>query len=383
MKSEPRARLLDLTRLFRRAGRRMTGVDRVEFAYLKHLVADSVPLFALVRTRLGYMLLDQVGCDRVRDAVLDNSWGPNAEADLRRWCLTRTWPPGLSRMLRRHLPPGCTYLNTGHSNLSDRVIAAVNCLPDNRIAVLVHDTIPLDMPQYQRPETHAAFSAFIARVSRAADLVICNSAQTEADVIRHCKSSGRVPPSLVAHLGVPHPAPGIAPSGPWDSAPYFVTLGTIEPRKNHALLLDLWQQMKGEDAPHLLILGTRGWRNKAVFAQLDQGLPRVHEIANLEDDAVFALLKHSAGLLFPSFAEGYGLPPIEAAALGVPVVCNDLDIYHEVLENIPIYADVSDGYLWSQTIDRLTEMWRTGARTPDPIAPPDWDTHFNRILTSI
>ncbi|WP_146590486.1 glycosyltransferase family 4 protein [Puniceibacterium confluentis] len=396
MTSGPSARLLDLTRLIRRADRRMTGVDRVEFAYLEHLLTVPEPLYGLVRTSLGYLLLDFSGCAAVHERVAQGTWGPvdlprrlhggntgrrQGEADARRLAIARCLPPGLGRMLRRHLPERTHYLNTGHSNLTARVLRAVRQVSGMRIGVLVHDTIPLDFPQYQRAGTARKFAGFLQRLVQNADVVICNSAQTRGDVLRHAARWQAAPSCVVAHLGVPLPVPGVAPEGPWE-APYFVALGTIEPRKNHALLLDLWDEM-GATAPHLVILGARGWENHDVFARLDRASPRVHELSGLQDGAVFALLAQSAGLLFPSHAEGYGLPPVEAAALGVPVICSDLAVCREVLGNIPIYAKVTDRYLWRQSIIALAKSQQTDKKQALEFVPPDWQTHFNIVLRSI
>lgn len=391
-------RLLDLTRLVSRAGRVLTGVDRVEFAYLTHLLAAPEPLFGLVRTGLGYILLDRNGCRALRDHVERGDWGhasalarlaqrrdplrAAAENTLRKLCIDRCVPFRLHRMLDRHLTGTTTYINTGHSNLTDRVTSAVKALPSARIAVLVHDTIPLDFPQYQRPGTPDRFASFLRRVGRDADLVICNSEQTQTDIARHLGSS--LPETVMAHLGVDMPRPSTPPDGPWSGSPYFVTLGTIEPRKNHAFLLDVWQDVPNA---HLLICGHRGWNNDAVFAQLDAGPPRVHELPGLPDAAIFGLMQNATGHVFPSLAEGFGLPPVEAAALGVPVLCNDLPIYREVLGDIPIYASVRDRYLWLEQIKRLVDEQQTQENNASRVAkgtkPPSWDAHFKTVLRLI
>ncbi|WP_425100758.1 glycosyltransferase family 4 protein [Tropicibacter sp. S64] len=394
--SAPTARLLDLTRLVRRAGRPLTGVDRVEKAYLDHLLTVETPLFGLVRSALGFLLLDRAGCAALQRALDTGTFdapdrlsrlkrgldGPRAGAEslLRRVCIDRSLTVRLGAMLRRHLPAGTHYLNVGHSNLTDRVIAAVRTVRDSRIAVMIHDTIPLDFPQFQRPETAAAFGPFLNRASRQADLILCNSEHTRQDILRH--AAPLTPKCLVAHLGVSVPRPGPAPAGPWDGHPYFVCVGTIEPRKNHTLLLDLWEEIP---EAHLLVCGSRGWENDKVFARLDARPARVHELPNLPDAALFGLVDNSNGLLFPSLAEGYGLPPIEAAALGVPVLCNDLPVYREVLGDIPVYADVSDRYLWAHQIHRLATLGRrdVGMRNPGGWGPPTWEAHFKTVLTMI
>ncbi|MBN7784426.1 glycosyltransferase family 4 protein [Ponticoccus gilvus] len=386
-------RLLDLTRLVSRAGRPLTGVDRVEYAWLRHLCGLG-PFYGLVRTSLGYALLDAEGCAGLRDRVAQGAWGPTdglsrlvrgldpmrarAEADVRRLCIARCIKPLLGRMLRRHLPRGVHYINLGHTNLTEAVAAALKAR-GARIAVLVHDTIPLDHPQFQRPGAVDRFAAFLSRVGRVADVVICNSQQTLADTAGHL--GHRMPEAIVAPLGVDSPPPGAPPEGPW-RRPYFVTVGTIEPRKNHALLLDLWPEIPEAD---LLICGSRGWENHAVFARLDARPDRVHELPGLSDAQIAGLLRGSAGMLFPSLAEGYGLPPVEAAMLGVPVLCNDLPIYREVLGNIPVYADASDRYLWRNKIIEMAAHHRAdrdGQGQAAPIFdPPTWETHFNKALT--
>ena len=196
-----------------------------------------------------------------------------------------------------------------------------------------------------------------------------------------------VPRCVVAPLGIDVPKPGSAPAGPWDGGPWFVILGTIEPRKNHALLLRLWQEGLVPNDAHLLICGARGWNNAAVFDTLDRGIPRVHELPGLPDGAIAVLLKGSAGMLFPSLAEGYGLPPAEAAALGVPLLCNDLKVLREVVGDIPVYAPVADAYLWASEITRMAEERRAdparAVTRSKSYAPPDWDAHFKTVLTEI
>lgn len=401
----PSARVLDVTRLLRRAGRLATGVDRVELAYLRALLAQETPLMGLARMRLGYALLDREGLQGLEARVSGRiDWGApdrlsrvirkmrpeqrRAESDLRRLAMVRCLPQRLGAMLRAHVPAGASYLNVGHSNLTDRVLSSMKHQAKARIAVMIHDTIPLDFPSVQRAETGPKFRAMLRRVQALADLVICNSEQTGQDVVRHMRADGPVPDCVVAHLGVeiPEPAPLDMPGAFRMDAPFFVALGTIEPRKNHALLLALWEEMAREaDCPQLVICGRRGWENEAVFTWLDQNSlvgDRVFECPDLSDGQIATLLKQSCGLLFPSLAEGYGLPPIEAATLGVPVICNDLPIYREVLGDIPVYVGIEDRYLWKNKIKGLMHPNQADGQATAPMgfSPPTWRQHFNAVL---
>jgi len=288
----PPARLLDLTRLIRRAGKVLTGVDQVEAAYLRALLHDDVPLFGLIRSRLGYILLDRAGLDALCPVLMGNPADVRQGQILRlarSHAIARVPPILLTRMLRRALPRRVAYVNVGHSNLTQRVLGALRAV-DAHIAVMIHDVIPLEFPDYQRDGTVPAFAAMIARVGAAADLVIYNSNDTK----RKAEAQWRAPPaSIVSHLGTKttSPAPDEIPKGTLMRPPFFICIGTIEPRKNHAFLLDVWAEM-GPDAPGLIIAGGRGWKNEAVFARLDALPPDgpVREVAGLSDGALAALM---------------------------------------------------------------------------------------------
>ena len=291
-------------------------------------------------------------------------------------------------MLRRVMPPGTVYLNIGHSNLGHAALEAWRSVDEARISVMIHDTIPLDFPQFQRPGTPERFAQKLHAVVQIADLIICNSRRTQVDVVRHGAKFGAVPNTLVSHLGVEMPVVDMAhlPNGIDVSQPYFVIFGTIEPRKNHAFLLDIWQQFATEleKPPQLVIVGARGWENRDVFDRLDRNPTYVTELNDLPNQAVAAVIKGAAGLLFPSHAEGFGLPLAEAAMLGTPVICSDLPVFEEIMGNIPVYASLDDMYLWKQSIIRLAEQKRAGQAAITGENPelkiPSWDDHFNLVL---
>lgn len=404
--NQTQTRLLDLTRLVSRAGRVLTGVDRVEFAYLRALLAINSPLYGLIRTHYGYAILDRAGCSGIMARIGGTvDWGPVdrlsrvarglddarriAESDVRRLAIARCLPMRLGKTLRKYLPTNTSYINVGHSNLSDRTLSAISQDLGAKITVMIHDTIPIDFPQYQRDGTVDRFVGLLRRVGVWADQVICNSAQTQNDILRHLAPARRMPSLFVAHLGIDPspPSPVQWPATFAPTRPMFCTIGTIEPRKNHALLLDLWDAMAKDIAPdqmpQLLICGSRGWENKEVFDRLDQNPlvgQSIFEIAGLTDGQITTVLDEAKALLFPSFAEGYGLPPVEAAAIGCPILCNDLPIYREILGDIPVYADVCDLYSWLHHIAHLADPKSIRSERA-ALSYPSWENHFNTVLT--
>lgn len=398
---------LDITRLISRQGMGvLTGVDRVELAYLRWFCAADAPLYLLARSRFGSIL---VAPDRAR-AVLQrlegtDPWGKTdllgalrrrlpperrrAEADLRRFALARAPKGRLAQVLQQKLPPGTVYLNVGHSNLTDDTLRAWQSLPKARVVVLVHDTIPLDHPEFQRAESVDRFRAMLPRVAKAADRVIFSTEAARASAEPWFNAAGRLPTPIVAPLGVSlaTPDPRALPQSLPPQAPYFVTVGTIEPRKNHALLLDIWDSFDPARAPRLVIAGRRGWENEQVFKRLD-ALDRANapvlECPDLDDGALAALLENAAGALFPSLAEGYGLPPVEAAALGVPMICTDLPVTREIVGNIPVYLSPRDVYLWGNNIRNLAAADRAKPNPkPNAFQAPTWEDHFNLVLKGL
>lgn len=373
----------------------MTGIDRVELAYLGRFLSDETPVFGLIRSAAGWLLLDRSGCAGL--ARFGRGEAPLPRADLlsrlmhrkdavraqaetaaRRLAMAQAARPGLGRVSRR-LPKGTEYFNVGHTNLAARDL---NRIRDAglRITVMIHDTIPLDHPEFARPDTVPAFRRKLAAVAAHADRIIHLTHATRETTEAQFAALGRVPPGLVAPLGVEVAQPGPLPPGLQPQAPYFVTLGTIEPRKNHALLLDVWEKIP-QPAPQLFILGHRGWAEPGLLARLDS-LPKdgpVREVNGLPDSAVATLIAGAAALLAPSHAEGFGLPPVEAACLGTAVIATDLAQTRELLGNKAVYLPDGDIYSWLETIIRQAKA-SGPMQTRTSLPNLTWEDHFNTVL---
>ena len=357
----------------------------MELAYLDHFLTAGDPLFGLVRTGFGYLLLDRNGCGAFAglyhgQGVMPKAWAwmlldPTRHAALhwvRRRAIARRRK--IAGLLRK-LPRPCIYWNVGHANLSADTLAGMAGI---KSAVLIHDTIPLDHPQYCRPDQVAPFAHKIAATAQYADLVIHISKDARTKTEAHFAKRGRVPPGVTAHLGLNLGQVQTLPQ----TDPYFVALGTIEPRKNHALLFDIWERHQDGEIPPLHVIGAKGWADPDLFAQMDRLIARnlvIHH-PNLSDPAAMCLLAGAQALLFPSLAEGFGLPPLEAAALGVPVIASDLPVLREVLGDLAVYLDVTDRYSWQ---DAIAAFRRNGGATQNHFRPPTWSQHFKTVLTAI
>jgi glycosyltransferase involved in cell wall biosynthesis len=168
-----------------------------------------------------------------------------------------------------------------------------------------------------------------------------------------------------------------------------VVVGTIEARKNHLMLLNVWRRLVdrlGADAPGLLIVGQRGWEAEEVFRVLDRpGSLEGHviEFNRCSDEELAAHLASARALLFPSLVEGYGLPLVEALAFGVPAIASDLTVFREIAGDIPNYLSPHDTVGWENAIldyarpdseSRTAQLKRLQGFTG-----PSWYSHFAKV----
>jgi glycosyltransferase involved in cell wall biosynthesis len=252
----------------------------------------------------------------------------------------------------------------------------------------VHDLIPITHPEYCRPGEIDRHKARMNTVLGAGHGVIANSAATLQELLAYSRIHGLImPQAVVAHLApAQFPSPVATPPL---NRPYFVILGTIEPRKNHWMLLQVWRQLiecLDDIAPLLVIIGRRGWECENVLDLLDRCSALkgfVFEYPACADAELASWLSHSQALLSPSFTEGYGMPLVEALSLGVPVIASDLPAFREIAGDIPEYVDPLDGRGWR---DLVVEYASTDSRARllqrqrmSGFVAPSWDSHFEQV----
>lgn len=371
--------LLDVSRLLWRAWRRQlpTGIDRACLAYVQHYRDEA---FAVVQRGGFTYVLGKRASEDLFDLLLRSP--PNIRGELLRLIPRLLTERGPARTLLK----GALYLNIGHTGLNQPGHGHWVARTGVRAIYYVHDLIPITHPQYARegePERHEARMRTV--LLRGAG-VIGNSEDSLTQLRLFAQDhSLAVPPELCAPLGVEPFIRRVAPTSPIQE-PYFVVLGTIEGRKNHALMLEIWRELtrnQAEPIPKLVIIGQRGWSAGPIFDVLDndkQLSPYVMELGRCSDGALQAWLCNARALLFPSFVEGQGLPLIEALGAGTPVIASNLAVFQETAGLIPDYIDPDDlsgwlavvqDYAREDSLRRADQMERMKA-----FAPPSWDEHF-------
>jgi glycosyltransferase involved in cell wall biosynthesis len=401
--------LFDATRLFMRAAvTSPTGIDRVIEAYGRWLVSRPdvrlVPVCSLggVISPLSLGRFKQVlaakqpraapgGGDWARlEAALDSpddsvgtlrarpARGAMLSGPVARYAAfgARTmvdWRP--SRLDRDPI-----YLNVGHFGLEQRGLLERLTAKGARPMAMVHDLIPIIHPEYCSTPAAGWHARRIDTLLAHAALIIANSASTADDLTKYADASdAKIPPVCVAPLGLETAFLGPSRPGP-GGRPYFVCVGTIEPRKNVAFLLTLWRRLAenmGDATPRLVLAGRRGWENEAIIDHLERSPPIrrfVHEITGLDDEQLAQLIGGANALLAPSFSEGFDLPVAEAAAMGTPVIASDIPVHRE-LAGYAQLLDPLDGPAW------LMAITKAAIRRPQvvPIQPTTWSTHFRIV----
>jgi glycosyltransferase involved in cell wall biosynthesis len=128
-------------------------------------------------------------------------------------------------------------------------------------------------------------------------------------------------------------------------APFILTVGTIEPRKNHLNLIRAFEQAgRREKDFHLVIAGKLGWHySEALEAMRSSPLgDRIHYLEYVSEGDLEVLYRSARCVVYPSFFEGGGLPVLEAMAAGTPVVTSDSSAMKEVGEGASLLVNPSD-----------------------------------------
>jgi len=136
---------------------------------------------------------------------------------------------------------------------------------------------------------------------------------------------------------------------------YILHIGTLEPRKNLAVLIDVFSRLiseKGTDGLYLVISGKKGWYYEGLFEKVKKLdlEKRVIFTGYIEDEDKPALYKGATVFAFPSLYEGFGLPPLEAMASGVPVVSSNTSSMPEVVGEAGILLAPTDKKRWVEAL---------------------------------
>ncbi len=222
------------------------------------------------------------------------------------------------------------------------------------VSFLIHDILPVTRPEFFPEHAGDGHAEWLRCIGSQADRLICIS-QAVADEAQAWMQADGMRTSAQfailhhgADIGNSFPSRGLPPDAAQvldalASAPSFLMVGTIEPRKGHLQAIRafeaLWQ--KGSPA-RLVVVGREGWT--ALSQNLRRNIPQTMDalrnhpelnkrliwLADISDEYLEKIYAASTCLLFPSEAEGFGLPLIEAAKFARPVIARDIPVFREI-----------------------------------------------------
>ncbi len=216
----------------------------------------------------------------------------------------------------------------------------------------VHDLIPILFPQFFEKDNVDQFVRNIKSINEST-YVICNSESTRSDLLNYL---GHVKPE---HVFVTHWAASslfyqvkderliqkVKQKYKIPEGPYLLSASTLEPRKNIDLLIKAFQlfikQEQNQDL-NLVLVGSEGWKFDSIFkiSKSDSSLQnRVFFTGYVEDKDLAPIYSGARGFVYPSFYEGFGLPPLEAMQCGVPVITSNTSSLPEVVGEAGILFD--------------------------------------------
>ena len=154
--------------------------------------------------------------------------------------------------------------------------------------------------------------------------------------------------------------------------PVFLMVSTIEPRKNHAYLLDAFERAwaTGSTA-RLCIVGKIGWKCEALVERIRKHPElnrRLFMYNSLSDRSLEHAYSHATALVFPSYVEGFGLPLVEAMQRGLPAMASDIPVFREIGGDYMAYFDLADP---QSLTDLVTGMEHSG-KFPAALSLEQW-----------
>ena len=251
---------------------------------------------------------------------------------------------------------------------------------------MVYDLVPIRYPHTCDPGMPPLFRAWLSHAVLTADGFICISEATRGDleafIDEVSKPGSRRPWSSSVHLGSDLDSRGFTGDGEKALAvlkqiggyPYFAALGTIEPRKDYATMLEAFDQLwtRGCDVA-LVIMGKKGWNveelAKRIVEHPENGT-RLFWVEGAADNDIHCLLRQATALIQASIAEGFGLPIVEAGSQGVPLLLSDIAVFHEIAGEDATYFPVGDAKTLAALIEQLIQ--RKDSRRPKAIKATRW-----------
>lgn len=241
-----------------------------------------------------------------------------------------------------------------------------NFLPlpfDGPTVLTVHDLSWIRYPEVHPPERVRALDRYFEPGLRRADLVITDSEFVKREIVAHFGlDSKRVRAIALGVDPIFTPREPDATRAPLERlglrhGGYFLSVGTLEPRKNLRRVFDAYAGLPGSVRSEfpLVLAGMAGWHGKETQARIADlvAAGEIRSLGYLPRADLAAVTAGARALVYPSLYEGFGLPPLEAMACGVPVIASNQSSVPEVVGDAGVLVDPADTAQIQAAIERM------------------------------
>ncbi len=274
----------------------------------------------------------------------------------------------LNRAVVRHLrAPGVVDLFWAPQHIAP--VALPRRIP---VVLTYHDLTWRRFPETLSRTNRVVFTALGGSSIRRADRIVADSGFTRDELTELFPSTAgrtRVVPLGVSSAFEPlddgEARRRISEAGLPPDGPYFLFVGTLEPRKNLSMLVDVWARARQEGVPlaPVLLVGARGWGGDPVGRQADRlGLADdIRALGRVTDAVLAALYQRAIAVVFPTRYEGFGFPPVEAARMGTPTAGSDIPVLREGPTAGGMLLPLDEPAAWVEGLSRLQREPETRA----------------------
>lgn len=356
-------------------GRHYTGIQR----YVRRTTREAVAW---------------LGSDAVGGIAADRTSGWSAVAELPVHGMEGLPAIRLARQER------IRFTRDSHVLLADRfwhteAWEALDTLLDSQafITAVVYDLLSLRQPQWFPPGVGERFERYLRRVLPRANRVVCLTRHVAKDVAEWAAEKQMwmscidvVAPGHQVWTGAPRPPAGLPPAWREGAQRFVLQVGTLEPRKNHRLTLEAMRRLwSAGDGPALLLIGQQGWLTEDLARELRAGeaAGRLCWLTQCTDAELDWCYRHAAAVVYPSAAEGYGLPLAEALAAGARAVASNTPAHREVVQ---LFGEAGCRAQLCDTHPEALADCLAAALTAPLVGPPsgtrDWGTATRTLLST-
>lgn len=214
----------------------------------------------------------------------------------------------------------------------------------------IHDLSSYFFPQFHTLQNYLGHKLFLKKSLKQADLILTPSQSIKNELLNNFNLST----NIQTIFNGCNQNPQIIPPLKKINDPFFLYVGTIEPRKNLETLINAYQNIQSQIPEKLLLIGNQGWKSDKIHKIIKQN-PNIVYLGQLSEPKKNFYIKSATALVYPSLYEGFGLPPLEAMNIGTPVITSNIPVFQEIYQNHSLQFETKNSPELSQKLLELSQ----------------------------